>query len=114
MSRSAAAVSHHDEVRSLTPARLDPGEREVLQLEPVFDAVLRALAADAGLLDAAERGDLGRDEARVDADDAVVERFGDAPDTSDVAAVEVGGEPVRCVVGGADGVLFAREARDAG
>jgi hypothetical protein len=44
-------------------------------------------------LHAAERGDLGRDDAFVDADDAVFEGFGDPPDAADVAAVEIGGEP---------------------
>ena len=32
-----------------------------------------------------------RDDALVDADDAVFEGLGDAPDAADVAAVEVGG-----------------------
>jgi len=39
------------------------------------------------------RCDLGRDDALVDADDAVFERLGDAPDAADVAAVEIGGDP---------------------
>jgi hypothetical protein len=34
------------------------------------------------------RCDLGRDDAFVDADDAVFEGLGDAPDAADVAAVE--------------------------
>ena len=32
-------------------------------------------------------------DALVDADDAVFEPLGDAPDAADVAAVEIGGEP---------------------
>jgi len=43
-------------------------------------------------LRAAERRDLGRDDAFVDADDAVFEPLGHAPDAADVAAVEIGGE----------------------
>ena len=39
-------------------------QADVLDLEAVLDAVLRALAADARLLDAAERRHLGRDQAR--------------------------------------------------
>jgi hypothetical protein len=35
----------------------------------------------------------GRDDALVDADDAVFERLGDAPDAADVAPVEIGGGP---------------------
>src|ERR1700732_1842428 len=35
----------------------------------------------------------GRDDALVDADDAVFKRLRDAPDAADVAAVEIGGAP---------------------
>jgi hypothetical protein len=42
---------------------------------------------------ATEGGDLGRDDAFVDADDDVFEGFGDAPDPTDVAVVEIGGDP---------------------
>jgi hypothetical protein len=55
-------------------------------VEVVLDAVLRALAADAGFLDAAEGRDFGGDDAGVDADDAVFQRLGHAPDAADVAA----------------------------
>src|SRR5712675_1788847 len=72
---------------------IDAAHAQVLHLEEFLDAVVRALAADAAFLHAAERGDLGRDDALVDADDAVFERLGDAPDAADVAAVEIGGEP---------------------
>jgi len=37
--------------------------------------------------------DFAQDDAFVDADDAVFEGLGDAPDAADVAAVEIGGEP---------------------
>src|SRR3954449_7703315 len=94
MSKSAAAVSHQDEASSFTPARSDPADREGLQLEPLVDAVLRALAADARLLDAAEGCDLGRDEPGVDPDHPVLEPLRDAPDPRDVTAVEVRGEAV--------------------
>ena len=36
----------------------------------------------------------GRDDAFVDADDAVFERLGDAPGAADVAAVEIAGGPL--------------------
>ena len=39
----------------------------------------------------AKRGDLGRDDAVVDADNAVSEPIGQGPDAADVAAVEIGG-----------------------
>src|SRR5829696_8065207 len=69
---------------------VDAAEAEVFDLEELLDAVFRALAADAAFLHAAERGNLGRDDALVDADDAVFERLGDAEDAADVAAVEIG------------------------
>ena len=67
---------------------VDAAHAEIFDLEEFLDAVFRAFAADAALLHAAERGDLGRDDALVDADDAVFEPLGDAPDAADVAAVE--------------------------
>jgi len=68
------------------------------------------------------RGNLGRDDAPVDADDAVFEGF---RDTADVAAVEIGGDPSlpapACgegqgggVVGHLDRVLLALEAVERG
>jgi len=57
---------------------------------PYFEA----FAADAAFLHAAERGDLGRDDALVDADDAVFERLGDTPDAADVAALEIAALPL--------------------
>jgi hypothetical protein len=41
---------------------------------------------------AAEPGDLGRDDALVDTDDALFERLGDPLDAADVAPVEIGGD----------------------
>src|SRR5262249_50363878 len=48
--------------RRLTRLSLsNPAHAQILDLEEVLDAVFRALAADAGFLDAAERRHLGRD-----------------------------------------------------
>src|SRR5881275_1241839 len=71
---------------------VDAAHAQILHLEELLDAVFRPLAADAAFLHAAERRDLGRDDAFVDADDAVFEGFGDSPDAADVAAVEIGSE----------------------
>src|SRR4051794_34743604 len=92
----------------------DSADREVLDLEPLLDAVLRALAANARLLDAAERHDLGGDEPRVDAVDAVLERLGQPPDASHVARVVVGRKSVRRVVRLTHRLILGREPRDAG
>ena len=69
-------------------------------------------AADVAFLHAAEGGDLGRDDALVDADDAVLEGLGDAPDAADVAAVEIGRQAELGVVGHAYdlGSVFRRRA----
>src|SRR6267154_2300045 len=58
-------------------------------IDLLVDSVLRPFAAQARLLYAAEGRDLGGDQAGVDADHAVLERLGDAPDAADVARVEV-------------------------
>jgi hypothetical protein len=73
-------------------------------------AAIPSLRGRCRFLHAAEGRDLGRNDAFVDADDAVFEGFGDAPDAADVAAVEIGGEPEFGVVGHLDGVGFALEA----
>ena len=77
----------------------DASHAQVLDLEPLVDPVLRALAADAGLLDAAERRDLGRDDPGVDAEDPVLQRLRHAPDAGHALAVEVARQAVRRVVG---------------
>src|SRR5260370_4905010 len=74
--------------------RVDGADAEVFDLEEFLDAVFRAFACDAAFLHAADGGDLGRDDALVDADDAVFEGLGDAPNAADVAAVEIGGAPL--------------------
>src|SRR5581483_9278321 len=89
---------------------VDPAHAQVLDLEVVLDAVFRAFAADAAFLDPAERRDLGRDDALVDADDAVFQRLGDAPDAADIAAVEIGGEAELGIVGHADRLFVGGEA----
>jgi len=54
-------------------------DADVLDLGVVEEPVLRALAARARFLDAAEGRDFRRDEAGVEPDDAVLERFRHAP-----------------------------------
>ena len=52
----------------------------------------------------------GRDDALVDADNAVFEPLGDPPDATDVAVVEIGGQPKLGVVGYLDRVGVGLEA----
>src|SRR4029078_5920 len=93
---------------------VDAVEAEVLDLEELVDPVVGALAPDAGLLDAAERRALVREDAGVDADDAELERLADAPDAADVPREEVGGEPELGRVRQRDRLCLVREAEDRG
>ena len=62
------------------------------------------------LLHAAERRHFGRDDALVDADDAVFQRLGHAHHAADIARVEIGGEAVLRVVRDPDRFGFVLEA----
>src|SRR5689334_1396011 len=96
--------------RSRNCSTVDVAHAEVFDFEEFLDAVFRAFAADAAFLHAAEGGDLGRDDAFVDADDAVFERLGDPPDAANIAAVEIGGEAELGVVGHLDRLGLGLEA----
>ena len=88
----------------------DVPNAEVFDLDIFFHAVVRAFAAQARLLDAAERHVLGGQNADVDAHHAVLQRFGHAEDAAHVAAVEVAGQAKLGVVGGVNRFLFGLEA----
>src|SRR5688572_20901335 len=88
----------------------DVAEAQVLHLEELVHPVLRAFAADTGFLDPAERRHFGRNDADVDAHDSRLDAFGDAPDASDVAAVEIRRETVLGIVRELEQVLLALEA----
>src|SRR5438309_4555703 len=90
----------------------DAAEAEVFDFDEFVDTVLGAFAAKAGFFYAAEGSDFRGNEAAVDADDAVFEGFGDAPDAGDVAAVEIGGESKFSVVGERDGFGFGLEPEE--
>src|SRR5947209_3238450 len=84
----------------------EPSHAQVLQLGVVENPVLRALPADAGLLDTPERGDLIRDQAGVESHDAVFQGFGDAPGTGEVSCVKVGSQAEFSVVSHPDRIRF--------
>src|SRR5688572_8110052 len=81
-------------------------EADVLDLDELVDAVLRAFPAEPRLLDATEWRNLGRQEPGVDGDHPCFERFGHSPDAADVAAVEVRRQAELGVIGQRDGFLF--------
>src|SRR5690606_23026745 len=103
---SAGRAPAGDSGRTLA---VEPAEAEVLDVDVVVEAVLRALAPVTGFLDAAERRHRVRDDALVDADDAVLQPLRDAPDAADVARVEIAREAERRVVGEADRLLLGFE-----
>src|SRR6516164_9952862 len=104
------ARSSSSPARPYDPLPVDAAHAEVFDFEEFLDAVLRAFAADAAFLHAAEGGDLGRDDALVDADNAIFKGFGDAPDAADVTAVEIGREAELGVVGHLDGLVIGLKA----
>ena len=76
---------------------------------------LRTFATDATFLDAAEWRDFGGDESGVEADDAVLQRFGDAPRAREVARVDIRREAEFGVVGEPHGFfvgVHAEQRRD--
>ena len=76
--------------------------------------MVRPLAAEAGLLDAAERRRGVGDEAAVEADHAGLDLLGDAQAAGEVAGVDVGDEAELGVVGQGDGLVLGGEAADGG
>jgi hypothetical protein len=89
-------------------------EAEVFDFQVFVHAVLGAFAAQAGFFYPAERRDFGGDEASVDADDAVFEGFGDAPDARQILPIKIGGETEFGGVGERDGFGFGCEAEQRG
>ena len=91
--------------------RSDPANGQIFDFEIILDAVFGSLAAEAGGFHAAEGGDLGRDDALVDADDAVFQGFRDAEDAPDIAGVEIGREAEFGVIGELDRLFLGFEAK---
>src|SRR5688572_916247 len=73
-------------------AMSDTAHAYVLHLGELQGPVLRTFAADTAFLDTAEWRHLRGDETGVQADDAVLQRLGDAPGAGQVPGVKIGGE----------------------
>src|SRR5262245_16205277 len=95
-------------------APVQSADRPVLELEPLVDPVRRPLAADPRLLDSTERRNLGRDQAGVDSDDAVLERLSHTVHATQSLRIEVRGKAVGRVVRDPDCLVLGREASDSG
>ena len=76
---------------------------QVLVFQVFIHALVGAFPAQTGFLDATEGGGRVGNQAFVDTYHAAFQRFGHAPATVDVVAVEIGGQTVRGVVGDANG-----------
>src|SRR5690606_3172552 len=86
-------------------------EAQVLHFQVFVDPVLRALSAEAGLLDAAERRLGGRDQPGIDPDHARLDALCGTEDAPDVARVEIRGQPELGVVGHRDRLVVGPEAK---
>src|SRR5207253_2566338 len=90
----------------------DAAEAEIFDLDELLDPVLRAFSSQARFLHAAEGRHLGRDDSRVDTDDAGLERFGNAPDATDVSPVEIGSQAELRIVGESNRFLVCFEPEE--
>src|ERR1700710_2104762 len=81
---------------------LDPRHHHIFDLDIFFHAVMRTFAAETRFLDAAERCDLGGDQAGVDADHPGSQRLGDPPDPAEIARIEIRRQPERRIVAHCD------------
>src|ERR1700675_2205935 len=90
----------------------DSAETEIFDFDVFVHAVLGAFAAEAGFFYAAEGRNFRGNDSGVDADDAVFERLSDAPDPSNVAAVEISSETKLRIVRKCDSVGFFLESEE--
>src|SRR5262245_16298129 len=89
--------------------RSSPIHRYVLRLQELHQPLMRAFAADAGLLHATERRRRIGDEAAIEPDHAKVELFGDAHAAAQVLGVEIGDQAIFSVIGAADDLVLGLE-----
>src|SRR4051794_31817202 len=92
-----------------TSIRASPIQRDVLRLEELHEPLVRAFAADAALLHAAERRRRIRHEAAVQSDHAEVELFRHPHAAAEILGVEIGDEAVLGVVGARDHLVVGLE-----
>src|ERR1700760_1454503 len=86
--------------------RLYPSKADVLDGHVIIQAILRAFPAVPGLFYPSERRHDVRDQAGVYADQAKIESLGDAPDSTDVATVEIARQAVRSAIGQFDSLTL--------
>src|SRR5207248_3249699 len=87
-------------------------DRDVLHGQVFLDPLDAALAAEATLLDAAERGSRVADQSTVESDHPDIERLRNSERTFDVLGEDIGDQAVLAVVCGGDRVVVVFEGRD--
>ena len=108
--RRRAEYFMHDPVRRLlVRSQAEAADADIFGVEVVLDALMAAFAADAGLLDAAERRLHRGDQALIDAHHPVFQPFHDPEGAAEIAGVEVAGEAEFGVVGEVDRLLLRLE-----
>src|SRR5262249_28641322 len=95
-----------------TSISASPRHRDVLGLHELHQPFVGALAADAGLLHAAEGSGGIRNETAVETDHAEIELLRDAHAATQILGVEIGDEPVFGVVGALDRLVIGPKRLD--
>ena len=97
----------------LTGVRLrEPTHQHILNLEVVLDAVLGTLASRARLFHATKRRHLIRDNALVNTHDPVIKGLANAPNPTDIAGIEITGQPKCGVISELDNFFLRFERRN--
>src|SRR3954453_4494327 len=91
---------------------LSQGERDVLRLQVLGQALVATLAADAALLHPAERRRRVADVPAVDPDHAELERLAQPPPAGEIAGVDVGDQAVLGAVGVRQHLVVGPERHD--
>src|ERR1700744_1126714 len=86
--------------------RFYPSQADVLNGTEITQAILRASPAVPGLFHPAERRHHVRDQPGVYTNQAKIESLSDAPDSTDVATVEIARQAVRSAIGQFDSLTF--------
>src|ERR1700756_883176 len=95
--------------RSAVTLRLYPSQADVLDDHVIIQAILRAFPPVPRLLHPAERGHHVRNQPGVYANQAKIESLSNAPDSTDVAPVEIARQAVRSAIGQFDSLALIFE-----
>src|SRR6266852_455848 len=103
------------QIRPTSSARAlagDAAEAHIFDFEELVHSILGTFAAEARFLHAAEGRDLRGNDSGVDADNSVLEGFGDTPNAGHVSPVEVSSQPEFRVIREGHRLRFRLEAEE--